>query len=425
MIRSFLGSTALLGLVVFTSHIHAASIAQTPTLATPQLKISGQSSFNSWFYDNKKRIVFGDATNKPCNRQKFGRGHMFTVDDSRLKFNVDGKTDPGMDYGLVIVLDGNADKSKIVREDYLYFGGSWGKTYLGDTYGVESTMAFGGFSQWGGTGFIDGDFDRVVNFTTGAPHSVNLVGETSRDTKATFLTDRGLYGLLPGVQMGVSYTPRTEHRGEQHVNTITSQSSPKEPFDIDNIASGINFIHKFESGFEMALSATSIFGETHPEFHGAPKRRHTGSYAFGGSFGYEGVGFGAEYGNNGRSRQFETRKTNAGQFIDFGLSYKWDAATKLSTGYYYGWRKALGGDINSNFVSRRARTNAVGAAIDRKLAPGLGVYFEYAYFQMKNPAARAEAARINDTLTTNCGQFVGPTKSNRANVFVVGSRLVF
>jgi hypothetical protein len=42
-------------------------------------------------------------------------------------------------------------KTKIVREDYLYFGGSWGKIYAGDTYGVQSTMAFGGYDQWGGT----------------------------------------------------------------------------------------------------------------------------------------------------------------------------------------------------------------------------------------------------------------------------------
>lgn len=419
MLRSFLGSTAFLGMVFLNAQLNAATTNPTPALATPQLKISGQTSFNSWFFDNKRKIVEGKADNAPCSRQKFSRTNLFTVDNSRLKFNVDGKTDPGMEYGLVIVLDGNTDKAKIVREDYLYFSGSWGKIYAGDTYGVQDSMAFGGFDQWGGTGFVDGSFDRVTNFTTGAPHSVDLVGDTSRDTKLTYFSPR-----WKGVQLGVSYTPRSEHRGEQHVFSQTSQSTPKQPFDVYNIASGINFIHKFQGGFEMALSGTSVFAETHPEFHGAPKRRNTGSFAFGGTFSYADVGFSLEYGNNGRSQQFQSRKTNAGQFLDFGLSYKWDAATKLSMGYYYGWRKALGGAVASDFTRRRAKTNAVGGAIDRKLAPGLGVYIEYANFQMKNPAATAEANRINSTLS-NCSQFVGPTKSNRANVFVIGSRLVF
>jgi len=420
MLRSFLGPTTFLAIVVFNAYANAATTTPTPSMATPRLKISGQTSFNSWFFDNKRKIVAGNAKNEPCSRQKFGRTNLFSVDNSRLKFNVDGKTDPGMDYGLVIVLDGNTNATKAVREDYLYFGGSWGKIYAGDTYGVQDTMAFGGFDQWGGTGFVSGgNFDRVVNYTTGTLHSVDLVGDTSRDTKLTYFSPR-----WKGAQLGVSYTPRAEHRGEQQVSSWTSQSTPKKPFDVNNIASGINFIHKFESGFEMALSGTSIFAETHPEFHGAPKRKHTASFAFGGTFSYGDVGFSAEYGNNGRSQQFENRKTNAGQFIDFGLSYKWDAATKLSAGYYHGWRKSLGGGIDANFTRRSSKTNAVGAAIDRKLARGLGVYFEYANFQMKNPAATAEASRINSTLT-NCGQFVGPTKSNRANVFVVGSRLVF
>jgi hypothetical protein len=52
----------------------------------------------------------GDAENSPCRRKTYSRGQLFTVDNSRLKFNVDGRTDRGMDYGLVIVLDGNTDK---------------------------------------------------------------------------------------------------------------------------------------------------------------------------------------------------------------------------------------------------------------------------------------------------------------------------
>lgn len=377
------------------------------------LKISGSTSFNSWFFHNDKKRLQGDKDNSVCKLQRYGRGQLFTMDDARLRFTVDGKLDSGMEYGLVFVFDGVVSASKPVREDYIFFNGSWGKIMIGDTFGVESTMTFGGYDQWGGTGFIEGaDFDRVVNYTTGVFHSVNLMGSTSRDTKLTYLTPR-----WEGLQAGISYVPRTEHRGEDKINSITSTSTPKVPFDTDNIANGINFIHKFENGFEMALSASSVFAaRTHPEAQGKLPRRKTFSYAFGGTFSYADIGFSAEYGNNGRSREIKNHKANAGQFIDFGLSYTW-GATKFSTGYYYSWRKALS-DVNTK---AKAKLNAVSAAIDQKLAPGLGVYIEYAHFNMKNRVARGEAARVN---ATAC-DFVGAVPSNKANVFVVGSRLVF
>jgi len=432
MIRYLLGSTALLGVVAFGSSVNAETKTPTPSLATPQLKISGQTSFNSWFFKNKSIYLPTDAKNTPCKTQTYSRGQLFTMDNARLKFDVSGKSDRGMEYGLVITLDGGAHAEKNVREDYLYFSGSWGKLLLGDTYGVEDTMAFGGFDQIGGTGGFNGDFSRVVNFTTGDVHSVNLVGETSRDTKLTYFTPR-----WNGIQAGASYTPRTEHRGEMKIDSGKSYLTPKEPFGTDNIASGVNFIHKFVSGFEMALSATSIFAHAHPEYKKAHNRRNVASFAFGGTFSYQNVGFSTEYGNNGRSYQFKGQhKSNAGQFVDFGLSYTW-GATKFGVGYYFGWRNALGSTnpaavlagtssaLFSNYKRVKAKTNIVSATIDQKIAPGLGIYAEYDYYHADNPAAKVEAARRNTSLGSDCGGFIGGVPNNKANVFVVGSRLVF
>lgn len=441
MINALFRSTALLGALFALPAAQAATTSPESILAVPQLKIGGQTSFNSSFFQNDRKTLFSNKDRTPCSIQRYSRANLFTVDNSRIKFNVDGKTDPGMDYGLVFVLDGDTNATKNVREAYIYTKGSWGTIYGGDTYGVTNLMSFGGFSEWGGTGFLDGGvLDRTFNYTTGAMHSIDLVGEPSRDTKLTYLTPR-----WKGIQVGVSYTPRTEHRGQEQVNSWTSYKNPKEPFDTESIASGINFIHTFTSGFEMALSATSVFGNTHSEYKTAPARKDTAGFAFGGDFKYQGWGFGAEYGNNTKSQQL-TRygKPNAGQFLDFGLSYTW-GATKLSTGYYYGWRKALGqrstivskctpscsGRVisrervtNGAYVVRRVKTNAVSAAIDHKLTPGFGVYFEYAHIQMKNPIAGAEGALTNKILG-GCGQFKGVTKSNKANAFIVGSRLVF
>lgn len=417
MVRNYFNSTALLSVLISLSSMNAMASEAPASLGAPTLKISGSSTFNSWFFHNDKKLLRGDAKGTACKLQRYGRGQLFSVDDSRIRFTVDGKLDTGMEYGLAMVLDGTVGAGKAVRENYLFFGGSWGKITVGDSYGVLGTMTFGGYDQWGGTGFIDGaDFDRVVNYTTGVVHSVNLVGDSNRDTKLTYITPR-----WNGLQAGITYVPRTEHRGEDTINSLTSTVSPKKPFDTDNISNAINFIHKFANGFEMALSASSVFAaRTHAEFTGATHRRKTFSYAFGGTFSYADIGFSLEYGNNNRSREFKTlrtHKTNAGEFADFGLSYKW-GATKFSTGYYYSWKKSL----SANNVNKKAKLSAVSAAVDQKLAPGLGIYIEYAHFSMKNPAARGEAARINKNNTCDFTSTVG---KNKANVFVVGSRLVF
>ncbi len=443
MTRSLLGSTALLCLL-FVNEANAAECKPAPILSTPQLKISGQTSFNSWFFNNKERLKLNEvdlsnSTNgtfqaTPNHRQYYGHDQLFSVDRSKLRFNVDGKTDRGMEYGLVVVIEGNTSATKSVRENYLYFGGSWGKIYAGDTYGVEDTMAFGGFSQWGGTGFIDGPYERVVNKTFGAPNSIDLAGNTSRDTKFTYLTPR-----WNGLQAGVSFSPM-EHRGEQIISSKTSTSSPKAPFYKDNVAGGINFIHKFCNGLDMALSATGVVARSAPPYAGAASRHMVSGYAFGGNFNYANIGFGLEYGNNGKSYQYKRTGTpvNAGQFLDFGLSYTY-GPTKFSAGYFYGWRNALGavnpaaleGRSNINIAAagyrkEKAKTNAVSAAIDRKLAPGLGVYVEYQYYNMKNPAAGDEARRLNAELANGgAGAGNSPTPNNKANVVVVGSRLVF
>jgi hypothetical protein len=422
MTRNLITTTALLTLFL-ANDVHAACEKPGPALTLPALKISGQTSFNSWFFRDKVYIKPGDNADTPQARQYYQRGQLFSVDNSRLRFNVDGKTDKGMEYGLVLVLDGAVDAGNTLRENYLYFGGTWGKIYAGDTYGVEKTMAFGGFDQWGGTGFIDGSWDRFVNYTSLTVHSVDLVGETSRDTKFTYLTPR-----WNGLQLGFSYTP-TQHRGEQTINARTSQKRPQVPFSTDNVAGGLNFIHKFECGLDMALSATGIVGNGQrpyfdPNIFGSNDVR---SYALGGTFGFKNFGFSAEFGDNGKSLlpKVPGVTTNAGKFVDLGLSYTY-GATKLSGGYFHGWRKAFGlrnpNVLTTGFQQTKSKTNAWSAAVDHKLAPGLGVYIEYNNVHMKNPQAISEARVINN----NYGAFtVAPVPNNKVNSLVVGSRLVF
>lgn len=151
MVRTLLGSTALLSVLLITPQAQAAETSPSPAMETPQLKLSGETSFNSYFFNNKRLFrATKPGDDQVCSQRKYGRGQLFAVDNSRLKVNVDGRTDPGMEYGLAFVFDGNTDADKFVRDAYMYFGGTWGKIYAGDTKGVEDSMAFGGFDNWGG-----------------------------------------------------------------------------------------------------------------------------------------------------------------------------------------------------------------------------------------------------------------------------------
>ena len=464
MIRMLLASTALLGSITLTSSAQAAGpmpivkgaaaptgnsktlkavphvekgavvpqvkIGEASTTAAskaakevvaPQFKIGGQTSFNSWFFNNDSTLLAGNVTDSPWLRKGNGRGQYFNMDDSRIRLSIDGRTDLGMEYGLLFVLDGDVGAGNTLREDYFFFGGGWGKLFVGDTYGVQKTMTFGGCDNWGATGFVDGPMpSHTLTTTTGAIVSDELVGDTSRSTKITYQTPR-----WQGLQLGVSYTPRGDHVGSGAPNSLASSATPvKVPFDSDNVATTLNFMHQFTNGFELGLSGNSIFARSNPEYAGAPQRKSVSSFAFGGKISYMGIGFSTQYGNNGKSRQLVGQNiSDAGQFLSYALSYT-RGATRVSTGYYYSWRNALGGGVTTNFTKAKATTNAVSAAIDHKLAPGLALYFEYANFQMKNPAAQDEAARIN-TLLAPSGQYVSPVKSNKNNTFVLGSRLVF
>lgn len=461
MMKRLLGSTALLGALVIAGE--ATAKAETPALAAPKLTISGQSNFNAWWFNNDRKEIrpTGDGTDSnnstADNFVGKGRGYLFTVDDARLKFDITGKTDPGMDYGFTIVVDGDTNKTKSITENYLYFGGSWGKLTMGDVGGVEDTMAFYGGDPLGGTGGFDGNFDRVVNFTTGAVTSVNLVGDTSRSTKIIYHTPR-----WKGLQAGVSYTPRTQHRGAAKADTLRGTNFAeyghnREIFDKHSFAGGLNFINKFNNGWEMALSGTFLFGQAHAPvkkigaisgtvasgyglgagtYGLSNKFKDTGAFAFGILNTFKGFEWGAEFGWNGRSHELKrltytsngrttTAKSKDSWFIDTGVAYNW-GATKLSGGYFYGQRKAAAYNASTDTIgARKAKTHIFSTSLDHKLAPGVLVFGEYAHYNMKNKGASLDVAIANYSNGNGTRNSYFGVKSGKSNAFVLGTKIKF
>ncbi len=457
MTKRILMTSALISAMAL-SQAYAAS--ETPALAAPKLTISGQSNFNAWWFHNDRTVIvpatpFGPG--EPCDYIGKGRGYLFTVDDARLKFDITGKTDPGMDYGFTIVVDADTNKQKNIKENYLYFGGSWGKLTMGDVDGVEDTMAFYGGDPLGGTGGFDGNFDRVVNFTTGTVVSPDLVGDTSRSTKIIYHTPR-----WKGLQAGVSYTPRTQHRGEAATDTLRGKEGDigtnRKIFDTHSFAGGVNFINKFNNGWELALSGTFIFGEAHSpcknigpsnsqivttqglflapgNFSFTNKFKNTSAFALGFLNSYKGFEWGGEFGWNGRSHEAtrvsyqnanavtSTAKAKDSWFIDTGLAYNW-GATKLSGGYFYGHRKAVAYNaVADNIGNSTSRTHIFTTALDHKLAPGVLVFGEYAHYNMKNNGAPIDGAIAN--AANNPGTQYFEVRSGKSNAFVLGTKIKF
>ena len=246
--------------------------------------------------------------------------------------------------------------------------------------------------------------------------------------------------------------------GEAKINSSSDygKNGERDAFDSRSIAGGLNFLNKWNNGFEWGLSATAIFAQAHPETTGATwtlfdaagtaipgatgsgNRKNTRSYALGTVMRYAGFEFGFEFGDNGKSHELKDLaatsgvKTNGGWFIDTGVAYNW-GPTKLSLGYCYGKRKGVqftGTVADDNIVASKSknRTDILSASIDHKLAPGVGVYFEYAHYNMKNTGFNVDAM-IHNSLNggsptgTNVAGPVGPKQSS--NAFVLGTKVKF
>ena len=218
----------------------------------------------------------------------------------------------------------------------------------------------------------------------------------------------------------------------------------------------LDFVNEWSSGFELGFSATSIFAKTQPGFTGSQwfvtdannrviatgssNRRNTASYALGTSMSYGGFEWGFEFGDNGKSHEVKDFaaqtgvKTNAGWFMDMGLAYNW-GPTKVSVGYMYTKRKAAKLDAASatGFSRANSRGDIISASVDHKLAPGVGVYFEYVHLNMKNPGFNVDAMINNSsnmtpgtTTVASGGGITGPVgHKQKANAFVLGTKVKF
>jgi outer membrane protein OmpU len=422
-------SAAAIALSFFTllaTPINAASAPGTK----PVLKITGESKFSGHFFQNNNRnpkMGIKDRGEK-SNKTHFG------VEDTRINLQMVGRADwfGQIKYDWLVGLTGDNDKETIV-ENRLRVKGHWGTFLIGDHYGVENFMARGAFAVMGGTGGFDGNWHDVVNTPTGVLFTTDLVGTTKYATKATYLTPR-----VGGLQAGFSYAPNSEHRANGKPHNQTSIKKPPEAFDVNSWAGGINFEHEFANTMQIALSATGILASTKSpqsrrnkiadtiyNSYETTNRKDTASYALGGIAEYRGFELGAEWIDNGRSRQPSSSIVapggtpisgfNAGRAYSFATGYTY-GLHKVALGYYHSERK---------FSGPKSKANVYSVTYDRQLAPGLSLYGEANQFDLKTSKAAVNTQQAIYDGAPSGSKPAAPTTNNKGHAVVIGGKFRF
>ena len=245
MKKFLIGTTALIG---------AAMIAGAAQAEDPKVMVGGVIDFQAGYADQD-----GSA-----NQSDFGFRN-----DTEVSFSVHGKADNGLGYGAVIDLEadvtGDANNEGLnASNTYVFMDGSFGRFELGSTAGAAETLAVEADNIARGTGGIDGDWVYFANPTgagfistpgLGAEHgSVTAFGDESsfNANKINYYSPR-----FSGFQLGVSYTPDLENRG-QLVDRLENGYG-------DVWEAGLNYEGDWD-GLGFAAAATGIMGDA--EFAG-------------------------------------------------------------------------------------------------------------------------------------------------------------
>ncbi|AIL13577.1 hypothetical protein IM40_08960 [Candidatus Paracaedimonas acanthamoebae] len=429
MKKILLTSTAVaLALPFAAEHASAAIEGQTP-----RLQISGELSPQFHVLTNKKREE---------NKGK-GFGQHLAIEDSRINFDVLGKTDAlgGLEYGFLAGMSLDTNETNNIEEARISLKNQYGTIMVGDTRGVDDFMAVGPWKVMGGTGGgIYGNMTSTYQPTSGVRFSGDLVGTPKDATKINYITPR-----FAGFQAGVTYTPHSAHDGAaklfSHTNSgrVTQHFFPAQPFDQAQIGVGVNYKNTFQNGLNAQLSFTGLFGHTKNGKNSTEaylpsatainnlvdnipsKVRNTKAFALGAVVGFKGWQIGGEYINNGKSGEPRALKgSNAGHVYSAAIGYSWNV-NSVAAGYSHTARK-----LGTGFS--KAKADVYTLTYDHKFAPGLEGFIEGNFAKQKTDAKYVNFVNSVKTLSADKDSFKATNdavgNSNTKGV-MIGSRIRF
>lgn len=416
MKKKLLGTSALVASLVAIGADYAQAGAQVPSLS-----IMGNARSQAFAFSNKGpsnlqqttgSTGFTAASQNPRNAR--GLGYLFTQ-RGEMDFVVAGVAANGLEYNYSIVLTGDTAASTAISENRIELKGSWGTFQFGDKTGPADILMNDAANVLGATGGFDGDFSTVIATPSGVMTGDSMVPDTGTNTKAIYYTPR-----FAGFMLGAAFTPLDKHAGNSGISDKNNNSQMTNQGILEG---ALNFTHSFEGGFGLSLTAAGIrANKTKPVSGTTFKPEKQQAWQLGTLLSYKGFQLGGGYIDNQKSG---TVKGLSG--YDGGKG--WSAAL----GYTFGDTKvAVGGQWTKQ---KNGQTVAAGDptgkadiysfTVDHTLAPGLAVYAEYDYLNMRN----TQATRNNfDNPAINPGSNGGTNQvvaSNKANVGILGMKISF
>ncbi len=431
MKKTLLISTAIALALPFTAEQASAAVVEGKT---PRLQLSGELSPQFHFLKNKKR---------EANNGK-GFGQHLAIEDSRVNFDVLGKTDAlgGLEYGFLAGMALDTNESNNIEEARISLKNQLGTVIIGDTRGVDDFMAVGPWKVMGGTGGgIYGNMTSSYQPTSGVRFSGDLVNTPKDATKINYITPR-----YAGFQAGITYTPNSAHDGSaklfSHSNSgrVTQHFFPAQPFDQRQVGMGVNYKNTFQNGLNVQVSLTGLYGHTksgarkeagavksyipnaatvtNTNLLFTPAKIHrTKAYAVGGLLGWQGFKVAGEYINNGKSGEARALKgNNAGKVYSSALGYSWSIHS-VAAGYTHTTRK-----LGTGF--KRAKADVYTLTYDHTFAPGLEGFVEGNFAKQKTDAKYVNFVKTvkGDKDFAKANDAVG---NSNTKAVIIGSRIRF
>ncbi|MBN8544069.1 MAG: porin [Alphaproteobacteria bacterium] len=368
MKKILLGTTGLIGAALLSAAAHA---------ETPKVTLGGFADFQA-----------GQTSD---DRDDNNRGHGFR-NDNEISVRVDGKTDGGLGYGAVIdletdITDNNNNSGGNATRTFTYLEGNWGRFEMGGNRGATAAMGITAGDVAVATGGIDGDWTNFTNVDgTIAVPGATLAASGGFITKAKGFADHGVTTALgdenfynstkvsyyspkfSGFQVGASYTPDMEDRGQTVARVDNAAGQFGEIFEI-----ALGFDHQFENGLKLGAAGTYENGD-----HDTAANEDIRTYSIGALLGYQGWSAAASYGSWGDSGRAVNTNNDDSDFWTLGAGYE-TGPFGLSATYLNSTRET-GATTDNDF------TNFVVGA-DYKLAPGLTPYAEVSFYEFDQGGA--------------------------------------
>lgn len=335
------------------------------------------------------------------------------MEESELKygglmvFNANTSDAKGFSVDHATSLDKEVDKN-VLKQSMMYVESPFGKVEVGATSSVGSAM------QVGANQLMAAPNDAIYylnGYSYATAASPVLVRDKFLQTANLYTNEEGIVGTRTlnankinlysprymGVMLGVTYTPDLAVNGTSSSAMSATRYADKSYVSYKDVFQG--GLH-FEQEYNDLGVKASVLGETGKSKvkpGAASKQRKLSGYETGLQVSYMGASIAGSMGSHEKSSFGKSESVKATKYWTIGASYAYGSAAASLT--YMDSRRGVASQSEANKLEQ------VTFAVNYKVAEGFAPYASVTNFRFKDKGTKA--------------------LSNKANVFLVGSKLNF